>query len=130
MASVERYKTLPSRTNRKLRVTSSSLRRTLFNGISKKALLLEVQPRWALETEHNTLWELYEGNLEGGLHYWGPGRICQITLWKWASVSIGTPLGEHQGTLLSYDLRERGEVSCLSGELLLRNSRDMYKKTG
>jgi hypothetical protein len=33
-----------------------------------------------------------------------------------------------RGTHLSYGLRERGEVSFLSGELLLRNSTDMYNK--
>jgi len=95
MASVERYKPLPSRTNRKLRVTSSFFRRSLFHGASMKALLLKALPRRALEMEHISLWELYEGNLEGELFDWGPRMICQVTLWKWASVSIGTPL---QGT--------------------------------
>jgi len=33
--------------------------------------------RWrALERGHLSLWELYEENLEGGLHYWGPQRNC------------------------------------------------------
>jgi len=31
------------------------------------------------------------GNLQGGLLYWGPRKICQVRLWKWASVSIGVP---------------------------------------
>jgi hypothetical protein len=35
--------------------------------------------------------ELYEENLEGGLHYQGPRRICQVRLWKWVPVSIGAP---------------------------------------
>jgi hypothetical protein len=67
MASVESYRPLPSRTNRKLGVTSSLLRTSLFHGASKKS-----QPRRALETEHNSLWELNKGTLEGGLLYWGP----------------------------------------------------------
>jgi hypothetical protein len=33
----------------------------------------------------------YEGKLEEGPLYWGPRGICQIRLWKWASVSIGAP---------------------------------------
>jgi hypothetical protein len=35
--------------------------------------------RWmkgALEVERLSLRELYEGNLEEGLFYWGPRRIC------------------------------------------------------
>jgi hypothetical protein len=35
--------------------------------------------------------ELYEGNL---LH-WGLRMICQVMLWKWASVSIGAPILEN-----------------------------------
>jgi len=27
-----------------------------------------------------------------GLLHWGPWRMCRGRLWKWASVSIGTPL--------------------------------------
>jgi len=43
-------------------------------------------------------WELYEGKLEGGLLYWGPRGICQVRLWKWASVSIrATFLGNMGG---------------------------------
>jgi len=48
----------------------------------------------ALEVERLSLEELCERNLEGGLLYWGPQRICQVRLWKWASVSIGVPLLE------------------------------------
>ena len=42
--------------------------------------------------------ELYEGNMEKRLLYWGPRRICQVRLWKLASVSIGaTLLGNMEG---------------------------------
>jgi hypothetical protein len=30
----------------------------------------------ALETVHLSVWELYEGFLDGWLLYWGPRRIC------------------------------------------------------
>jgi hypothetical protein len=40
MASVENYRPVPCKTNRKLRVTSSFLRRSLFREASKKAVLL------------------------------------------------------------------------------------------
>jgi hypothetical protein len=36
--------------------------------------------------------EFYEGNLEGGLLYWGPRKICEVRLCKWASVPIGASL--------------------------------------
>jgi len=36
--------------------------------------------------------ELYDGNLEGGLLYWRPRKICSVERWKWASVAIGDPL--------------------------------------
>jgi hypothetical protein len=32
--------------------------------------------------EINNPTELYEGNLEGGLLYWGPRRIYQVRLWN------------------------------------------------
>jgi hypothetical protein len=35
--------------------------------------------------------ELYEGNLEEGLLYWGAPK-GMLRLWKWASVSTGVPL--------------------------------------
>jgi len=44
------------------------------------------------ETERLSLWELYEGNLEEGLLYWGPRRICSVRLRKRASVSVRAPL--------------------------------------
>ena len=48
--------------------------------------------RRAVGMVHPSPRELYVGNLEEGLLYWGARRICQVRLWKWASVSIGTPL--------------------------------------
>ena len=59
----------------------------------------------ALETERLSLslslslslWELYEGKLEGGLLYLGPQRIRSVRLWKWASVSIVDPFWEIWG---------------------------------
>jgi hypothetical protein len=36
-----------------------------------------------LETERLFLWELCEGNLEGGLLCWGLIKICKRRLWKW-----------------------------------------------
>jgi hypothetical protein len=49
--------------------------------------------RWrALGMGHRSSREIYEGNLEGGLLYWGPWRMCKGRLWKWASVSIEAPL--------------------------------------
>jgi hypothetical protein len=49
--------------------------------------------RWIKDGSGNgaslCLWELYEGNLEGGLRYWGPRKLCQVRHWKCASVSIG-----------------------------------------
>jgi len=41
------------------------------------------------------LWELCEGNVEGGLLYRELLRICKGRLCKWASLTICDPLGEH-----------------------------------
>jgi hypothetical protein len=51
----------------------------------------------ALETEHLSLWELYEGNLEERLLYWGPRRICQVRVWKWACFHGGGIMGNMGG---------------------------------
>jgi hypothetical protein len=40
-----------------------------------------------------SLWEHCNGNLDGGLLYWGLWRICKGRLWRRASLSIGVPLG-------------------------------------
>jgi hypothetical protein len=37
--------------------------------------------------EYFSQWELYEENLEGGLLYWVPRRVCHVRLWKW-SISL------------------------------------------
>jgi len=42
--------------------------------------------RWltgALEVERLSLWELCEGNLEGGLPSWGPWKICSKGSGDW-----------------------------------------------
>jgi len=36
----------------------------------------------ALEVEHLFLRELCKRNLEGGLLYWGPWRMCKGGLWR------------------------------------------------
>jgi len=47
----------------------------------------------ALEVEHLSLRELFEGNLgEGGFLYWGPWKMCKGRLLRQASLSIGAPL--------------------------------------
>jgi len=53
----------------------------------------------ALDVERLSLRELCEGNLkgEGGLLYWGPWRMCKGKLWRWASLSIGSLLGNLEG---------------------------------
>jgi hypothetical protein len=48
-----------------------------------------------------SLWELYEGKVEGGLLYWGSRRICSVGLWKWASVSMADQFWGTWRTLLS-----------------------------
>ena len=47
--------------------------------------------RWMEEGSRNGA-SLFEGNPERGLLYWGPRRISQVRLWKWAVVSIEDPL--------------------------------------
>jgi hypothetical protein len=44
--------------------------------------------RMALGMGHLSSRELHEGNLEGGLLYWWPRKICWVRFWKWTSVSI------------------------------------------
>ena len=50
--------------------------------------------------ERRLLWELCEGNLEGGLLYWGPLKLCKRRLWKRASLSKGAPLWNVEGGLV------------------------------
>jgi hypothetical protein len=52
--------------------------------------------RWlkvVLEVRRLSLWELGEGNLEGGLPCCGPWRLSRKGSWRRASISIGAPLG-------------------------------------
>jgi hypothetical protein len=59
---------------------------------------------------HLSMRELYEGILEGGLLYWGPRKICEVRLWKLASVSVGAPLlGNMEGSSYpkAFEIRER-----------------------
>jgi hypothetical protein len=52
------------------------------------------QVKKAVETErHVSLWELCEGNLDGGLLYRGLWIICKRRLWKQVFLSIGDPSG-------------------------------------
>jgi hypothetical protein len=45
------------------------------NGVGSSTGDFERWLKEALEVEHLALWELCEGNLEGGLPSWGPWRI-------------------------------------------------------
>jgi hypothetical protein len=55
--------------------------------------------------------ELCEGELERGLFHCGPRRICQARLWKWASVSIGSPLlGNMEGRSFPSVFEKREKV--------------------
>jgi hypothetical protein len=51
----------------------------------------------ALEIEHLSLREFYEGNLGGGVLYWGPWKMCKGRLCRQASLAIGAPLGNLEG---------------------------------
>jgi len=51
----------------------------------------------ALEVQRLSLRELCERNLERGLLYRGPWRMCKGRLWRRAPLSIGAPLGNLEG---------------------------------
>jgi hypothetical protein len=53
-----------------------------------------------------SLWELCEGNLEGGLLYWGPIRIYERRHWRLVPLSIRAPLGNLEGRFVYGGLRE------------------------
>jgi len=55
-----------------------------------------------LEVGHLSLWELCDGNLEGGLPCWVPWRIGRKSSGD-ASISIGDPLGNLEGGLSTGD---------------------------
>jgi len=46
--------------------------------------------------EHLSVWELCEGNQEGG-SFTGDAEGYGGSLWRWASLSIGAPLGDLEG---------------------------------
>jgi hypothetical protein len=74
--------------------------------------------RRALETEHLSLWALCEGNLERGLLYWGPWRMCKGKLWRWASLFIGAPVGNLEGGLYTGDFERWMKEGARSGASL------------
>ena len=45
-------------------------------GVGSSTGDFEIWLKGALEVQRHSLWELCEGNLEGGLPCWGPRRIC------------------------------------------------------
>jgi len=47
-----------------------------------------------------SLRELCEGNLVGGVLYWGPWWMCKGRLWRRSYFSIGAPLGNLEGGLV------------------------------
>ena len=61
-----------------------------------------------------SLWELYEGNVEGQLLYWGPWRISK-RLWKQASLSIGSPMGNLLGEFIYWGLWETVKDCSVNG---------------
>jgi len=68
------------------------------------------------EKGESPLWDLCEGNLEGGLLYWRLLRICKGRLWKRASLTIWDPWGDHgwgiplPGTLKGQNLLYEGTM--------------------
>ena len=75
--------------------------------------------------------KLYEGNLKKGLLYWGPRRICQIRLWKWASVSIGAPfLGNMEGRSSPRVFEEKGKFIYGNFMWNLRYVKGLWWKAG
>ena len=85
-------------------------------GVGSSTGDLEIWLKGALGVECLSLWELCEGNLEGGLPCWGPWRICR-RLWKWASLSIGAPFGEPGGGLIYRGLLRNGWRGLCGGGL-------------
>jgi hypothetical protein len=58
-----------------------------------------------METENLSLWALCDGNLEGGLLYWGSWKRCKGRLWRQASLSIGATLQNLEGGSYTGDVR-------------------------
>jgi hypothetical protein len=53
------------------------------------------------------VWGLCEGNLEGGLLYWGPWRVYKERLWRRAFLSIGATLGNLEGRFFIGDFERQ-----------------------
>ena len=62
----------------------------------------------------------------GGMFYWGPWRICKERLWKWASLSIGAPLGNLEGISFHGDFERR--MRFFYQEILYRGIRETRKR--
>ena len=72
--------------------------------------------KWSLSL---CLWELYEGNLEGGLLYWEPRRICLVRLWKWECVHRGPVLGNvGEGSFTRTFERRVKFIFCIRGTFI------------
>ena len=61
---------------------------------------------------------LFEENLEGGLLYWGPWRMCKGRLWRRASLSIGAPLGNLEVGSYTGDFGKRRKEGYRNGASL------------
>ena len=82
--------------------------------------------RRALETEQ--LWKLCKGNLQGGGSFTEDPEGYVKKLLKWASLSIGTPVGDNGGDAAwPVSLRERWD-SVLSGDLVDQGIRKRCKR--
>jgi hypothetical protein len=68
--------------------------------------------------ERLSLWELYEGNLEGGLLYWRPRR-----LWKWTCFHKDLVLGNMGGRSFPRALERRLQFLFIR-RTFMRNLRD------
>jgi hypothetical protein len=68
---------------------------------------------------HLSLWELCEGNLDGGLPCWGPWRIGRKVSGD-ASVSIGALLGNLEGDLSAGDFEKWMKGAVGIGHLSLK----------
>jgi len=72
----------------------------------------------ALITELLPLWKPCEGNMQGGLLYWRPWRICKKRLRKRASFSIRASLENPKVGSFTGDFERRakarpGNAACL-----------------
>ena len=71
---------------------------------------------FAVEKERFFLWQLCDGNLEGGLIYWVPWPMCKERLWKRAALSLGTTLGGREGVYITGNFERtlcKQRLSCM-----------------